>query len=128
MLLITIFCYLKLDFLSWISAWLDEDVEPGWTAERESRRMGNVRHYVSATQAHIKTKHLFAIAQFLPEHVKKFRHLLALNECCCCSYFLSQMKSLLNLFISPRDTFSYSFLRGCSIQEKLSYQAYTNEN
>lgn len=120
MLLMMIFCYLKLDFLSWISAWLDEDVEPGWTAERESRRMGNVRHYVSATQAHIKTKHLFAITQFLREHVKKFRHLLALNECCCCSYFLSQMKSLLNLFISPRDTFSYSFLRGCSIQEKLS--------
>ena len=73
MLLITIFCYLKLDFLSWISAWLDEDVEPGWTAERESRRVGNVRHYVSATQAHIKTKHLFAIAQFLPEHVKKIQ-------------------------------------------------------
>lgn len=55
MLLMMIFCYLKLDFLSWISAWLDEDVEPGWTAERESRGVGNVWHYVSATQAHIET-------------------------------------------------------------------------
>lgn len=75
MLLMMIFCYLKLDFLSWISAWLNEDVEPGWTAERESRRMGNVWHYVSATQAHIKTKHLFAIAQFLREHVKNIQTL-----------------------------------------------------
>lgn len=98
MLLMMIFCYLKLDFLSWISAWLDEDVEPGWTAERESRRVGNVRHYVSATQAHIETKHLFAIAQFLREHVKKIQTL---------TYF---KRMLLLLLFSKSNEVSFEFV------------------
>ena len=117
MLLMMIFCYLKLDFLSWISAWLNEDVEPGWTAERESRRMGNVWHYVSATQAHIKTKHLFAIAQFLREHVKKVQTLTCFKRMLLLFLFSESNEVSFEFVHIAADTFSYSFLQGCSIQK-----------